>query len=548
MDAITHPRRYNRRAASLVSVCIIVSMSILQGPTTFSWADDAISPPPDLTPVPGEQPRPISGFVPLPTNELQRLNAAARSAANNSPVRRNAVKNVHHANVDAKLLASLAASSIVRFQVSEGTFATVQTDRLEQGLPDTLKWSGHVPGDPNSSVHLIVDKTNNSLFGDIRVRGRLYEIRPIGNGAHTIYTLDPSRLPPDHSRSRPSQPTGRIEDSPMPAAPDYLRPVVDKDGTTPVELAQRPRVPEGIHTDQVNGILVTLPVIDVMVLYTQAAATQSLMGMIGTQICQAIGQVARALVNSGVQATIRLVHHGELNYDETKYTGSRLDNLNNILSDIKAPSTVQGLQGLRTQYGADVVSFWVSDSVGEGKECGLSSTLSPPGNADAAYSVVLRTCATASLSFAHELGHLLGANHDRFEDSAGGSPNYNWGYVKHDKGWRTIMAYNRSDCKLNNEAPPYHYCDRLEYWSNPTVIHDGDATGESTTASRFDCSPSQGDSPSKCRGPAYNKLTLDTAAPYVANFRTQNNTLVNLCENGGSDTASPMPPSSLRVN
>ena len=124
LDALTRPQRYNRRAASLVLICFIVGMSILQGPTTISSADEPISP------LPGEQPKPTPIFVPLQPGELEKLNSAVQAVVRKSPVRIKAVTGIHHVNIDEKLIASLAPGSLktgVSFQLSkEGPPVTVE--------------------------------------------------------------------------------------------------------------------------------------------------------------------------------------------------------------------------------------------------------------------------------------------------------------------------------------------------------------------------------------------------------------------------------------
>ena len=104
--------------------------------------------------------------------------------------------------------------------------------------------------------------------------------------------------------------------------------------------------------------------------------------------------------------------------------------------------------------------------------------------------MVVRQYATGdsgAYSFAHEVGHLLGANHDRADTDTGNTgandSGFNHGHVQfstssshvaflHGQGfnwfpWRTIMATSIS-CQN---------CARILLWSNPAVKFQGDATG-----------------------------------------------------------------------
>jgi Metallo-peptidase family M12 len=476
LDAMTDSQMKNRRAVSfIIWICIFVSMSLLQGtaPTLSSAQEE------------------LRGFVPLEPDQLRKLNKEARPEVKKSPVRSKAVIDIHHANFDARLLSSLRESKLrgepISFQVSQSISVTVVTDRFEEDSNKTVEWSGQVRGDLNGSFDFIV-RSGRALYGDIRVGGRLYEIRPIGSGfQHRILTLDLKKFPPDDPPSRRRLRPERLEHRPM------------------------PRVEDRQPTLQV-------PQVDVMVLYTKAAARQAA-GKINGEICLAVSRMAKSLNKSEVKAKIRLVHHAEWDYNETASTANTaLGKLTSILDDIGAQDKIKAL---RREHGADLVSFWVSDRVGKGKTCGAAYTTLAFPNPDNAYSVVLLSCANAEYSFAHELGHLLGANHDRFADEVRESTRDNWGYVKADKGWRTIMAYNRSDCLRA-------FCDRLNYWSNPDVLHKGDATGRSIDEPRADCTSAD---PSACDGPANNKHTLDMAAPHVADYMEPANALGNVsCE------------------
>jgi peptidyl-Asp metalloendopeptidase len=105
--------------------------------------------------------------------------------------------------------------------------------------------------------------------------------------------------------------------------------------------------------------------------------------------------------------------------------------------------------------------------------CGLSN-LGP--NVSTAFAVVPYHCATDNYSFAHELGHLLGALHDKnHAKSEPGIPSYARGYqhLSENKGeqFRTIMAYR---C---NTVPGIAPCPMIPYWSNPKVDYNKFPTG-----------------------------------------------------------------------
>ena len=141
-----------------------------------------------------------------------------------------------------------------------------------------------------------------------------------------------------------------------------------------------------------------------------------------------------------------------------------------------------------------------------GGYCGISFIMSPVSNAfePFGYAVVARSCATGNYSFAHELGHVMGARHDWNVDSTNNSAYaFNHGYVNKTPTapaapWRTIMAYNNdcSDGGIN--------CTRVPYWSNPNVNYPvgGDPMGVASGGQQSD-----------------NHQVLNNTTLTVANFR-----------------------------
>ena len=123
------------------------------------------------------------------------------------------------------------------------------------------------------------------------------------------------------------------------------------------------------------------------------------------------------------------------------------------------------VNSLRNDYDADFCILIAQNSDFYGF-CGVADRLE--ATRSSSFCLVANNCMGRNLSFAHELGHLLGAHHD--VDNGRNAPYpYAHGYIYFTGRWRTIMSYN-SPCKSSG-----YNCTRIGYWSNPDVDHPTDA-------------------------------------------------------------------------
>jgi hypothetical protein len=327
-------------------------------------------------------------------------------------------------------------------------------------------WRGTIEGDKRSVVTFSV--VNDNLAGDIVTsRGGMFRVRFAAPHVHVIEQLDPSKFPPEERGIRAKSPSASNERILL--ALPAVEPQPPSDGN---------------------------PVIDVMVFYTPKArdfanGADSITAIIN----EVVSDTNTSYTNSGIQQRIQLVHAEEIAYVEKGDIAADLNVLKGTASD---DNEINQVHDLRQACGADIVVLITDKSLPD-ESCGQAYQMHSVSTAfrDHAFAVVPINCATGVYSFAHELGHIMGADHN---DAAGtDSPPfpYSRGYeVLPSKDWHTIMASRTVTCTAD-ACPP-----RVLYWSNPLVNYLSEPTGISKVADN----------------PADNALALNNTASTVANF------------------------------
>jgi hypothetical protein len=332
-------------------------------------------------------------------------------------------------------------------------------------------WVGHIAGVELSNVTLATG--DGVMAGSVVTPAAVYSIRYRGSGLHQIRQVDQSQFPPELDPIRIS-PGGQEDVS---AFGESV--VTGDDGST----------------------------IDVMVLYTPAAATAAGgTSAMTTLINLGVSETNTSYSNSGVVQRLRLVHAEQVPYTEDPTGG-----LNRDLTNLRhGYGALAGVGTLRDTYGADIVTLLVNNT-GDPGACGFGYLMTSVSTTFAAnaFNVVQQDCVSPNYSFAHELGHNMGAMHDWFTDNGVQPYTYAHGYVYATNRWRTIMTYNDL-CSAQGFS-----CTRLLYWSNPGVSYGGIPMG---IAGGTNSSCPSGDV-SNVFCDADDHRALNNTALTVANFR-----------------------------
>jgi hypothetical protein len=376
---------------------------------------------------------------------------AERPQAVERRVKRSRAVNVNGTYVTEMLNAApleISSAGTVKSQTSQHVLnlfddvdvRVVKLSQKRDELGNTV-WSGGVIDDPLGNVLIVIDK--GQLTARIVANGHNITIMPQADGTHIIREIKDEHQEND------------VVDRPEPSS----------SGTQEEQPVQTPDT--GETSPERTKATTTLRI---FVAYTARAKVYT--PNMSSAVSLAMADLNTTLSNSQIDAQAVLVGLDQVTYTE----GSSSTADDTLLEDAEAKvGDFARIHLGRAAAQADLIA--VIADYGDAS-CGLASLNSSISSTNFA-SYVNRGVSLTNVdclnigTFTHEVGHNLGAHHDRYvvTDAVAGPTGYNYGYIDTTAKFRDIMAYSDQCDDLNITCP------RIMYYSNPNLTYNGRAIG-----------------------------------------------------------------------
>ena len=337
---------------------------------------------------------------------------------------------------------SIAVGQALEMELFPGENMLFMVRRAEVGLDGVVTWIAKAVDDDFGET--LISRKDGYLFATVHKDGRIFQVRDGRNGQVFAEELDPTAFPAGND--------------------DVVHALGDSDKSA-----------SGTQKSQGAGGSRT---VDVAVLYTQAVAQRQ---NIPVFVNNAAAEMNQSFINSGVDGSVRVVYYGLSSFVEPDDPPEMMDYTafyQAVTGMYYGVSEFSDLHGLRDDLRGDVVLL-LTDASKATDVCGLGYVpLSVSGSPNRAYALTGDTCVTATRTFTHEIGHNIGAFHDKsleeFEEDL--LLSYSYGHSSVSPDFRTIMgSLPLTSCNMAG-------CPRINYWSTPNLMHQGIPIGHAADA------------------------------------------------------------------
>ncbi|MBL8628947.1 MAG: hypothetical protein JNM81_04925 [Rhodospirillaceae bacterium] len=439
-------------------------------------------------------------FADMPGSDLERPQATERRVKRSRTVRVNGAYIA--AMLEAPPLEVTASGTLARDTrqhilnlFDDVSVGVVKLSQRRDELGNTV-WVGGIIDDPMGNALIVIDK--GEITASISTNGRNITVFPGADGVHTIREMKP------RSSSELTDPSSRDSN-------DAIKPPKPAGGAVDEPTSPSAESPERTQATTTLRLFVA---------YTAKAKAR--VSNISTSVSLALAHLNTTLSNSNIDVQASLVGFDQVTYTE----GTTASADNDLLNDarIKTGDFARihlGRAATQADLVAVIADYGTVDSCGVGYiNDDLTSALV---NSYAQYGVSLTDVTCLPSTFTHEVGHNLGANHDRYviTNPVPGPTGYNYGYIDTTAKFMDVMAYNNQCDDLNIT------CTEILYYSNPNINYNGRPIGVA------DNLPTA----------ANNSRRIGEIAPLIARFRTAlsttSPTLSVLVSGTGTVTSSP---------
>jgi len=281
----------------------------------------------------------------------------------------------------------------------------LKKERIEKRGTNNFSWFGSDEEKINQAI-LTVD--GSDIQGIVTINNEIFRIETIDN-QFVITKIDQSKYPPEACIKNQNLPIEQRD-----SIPNYRK---NTDDNNPIKDKKLYKTyPEQEFWNYQCKLRI-------LVLYTTAAKNAK--SGIVNHIQLAIDEMNQSFVNSGVNFQVELVHIEETSYQES--SSPTLD-LNRFT--LNNDGQMDNIHNLKEKFSADVcVLIGAIDSV-----CGKAAAIK--SCEERSFCVVHWNCATGNFTFAHEIGHLIGARHDPNADPNNNPYQYGHGFIAPNNGWR----------------------------------------------------------------------------------------------------------------